>query len=110
MSDTITFYGNVKIGQCAFEGTTIETIIVDKSNAITFTVQPYAFANCAKLSIIKMENKGAVPEFDENSFYGVNDLTVYVGNKVLAKKYESKFSSSKIDLGLIGEITFLVAQ
>ena len=57
-----------------------------------------------------MEKSSSVPEFAENSFYGVNDLTVYVGNRLYSKKFGSTYPNSNNNLGLNGEINFLVAQ
>ena len=107
LSDILTFYSSVEIGANAFENTSIQAIASKYSGKnIALTAQPYAFAGCTKLSCFDIACSNAIPNLAENSFFGVNDLTVYVKNNIVLKLCKKDYSPYDNKLGLNGTLSF----
>lgn len=106
LSGSLNLYASsVSIGNSAFENTLIDEIVLSNKDGLTLTVFSHAFANCSALTSITMADFKSSLELQDNAFYQVENLSVFIKNPKFRSTYPEIYTKEK--LGITGGVSFL---
>lgn len=106
LSGSLNLYASsVSIGNSAFENTLIDEIVLSNKDGLTLTVFSHAFANCSALTSITMADFKSSLELQDNAFYQVENLSVFIKNPKFRSTYPEIYTKEK--LGITGGMSFL---